>query len=56
MAQIDWNEFVVVETIDLFDDEELPAANNLGRPEAQPLAAQAGPGTFLKKIFIKFFK
>jgi len=45
MAQIDWNEFVVVETIDLFDDEELPAANNLARPEAQPLAVQAGPVT-----------
>jgi len=43
MAQIDWNEFVVVETIDLFDDEELPAASNFARPDAQPLAAQSGP-------------
>jgi len=43
MAQIDWNEFVVVETIDLFDDEELPNASNFARPDAQPLAAQSGP-------------
>jgi splicing factor 3A subunit 1 len=28
MAQIDWNDFVVVETIDLFDHEELPAPND----------------------------
>ena len=25
MAQIDWNDFIVVETIDLFENEELPA-------------------------------
>lgn len=25
MAQIDWNEFIIVETIDLFENEELPA-------------------------------
>ena len=33
MEQIDWNEFVVVETIDLFDNEDLPAPemqNELG--------------------------
>ena len=27
MAQIDWNEFVIVESIDLFENEDLPAPN-----------------------------
>lgn len=31
MAQIDWNDFVVVETIDLFDNEELPAPNDFSK-------------------------
>lgn len=36
MAQIDWNDFVVVETIDLFGDEELPAPANFQQQE-QPV-------------------
>jgi len=37
MAQIDWNEFVVVETINLFDNEDLPAPSTFIKPEAKPL-------------------
>ena len=33
MAQIDWNDFLVVETIDLFENEELPAPLYYDKPE-----------------------
>ena len=33
MAQIDWNDFIVVETIDLFENEELPAPLYFDKPE-----------------------
>jgi hypothetical protein len=44
LAQIDWNDFVVVETIDLFDNEDLPAPNAFARPEkvAGPEIPDAG--------------
>jgi splicing factor 3A subunit 1 len=37
MAQIEWNDFVIVETIDLFDDEELPAPSTFTKPEPKPI-------------------
>jgi len=33
MAQIDWNDFIVVETIDLFENEELPAPHYFDKHE-----------------------
>lgn len=33
MAQIDWNDFLVVETIDLFENEELPAPLYFDKPD-----------------------
>ena len=33
MAQVDWNDFVIVETIDLFDAEDLPAPTNFSEIE-----------------------
>ena len=31
MAQIDWNDFVIEEAIDLFDNDDLPAPNNFDK-------------------------
>mgnify|MGYP001951157743 CR=1 FL=1 len=49
MAQIDWNDFVVVETIDMFDNEDLPAPSNLNQPERV-----AGPEVDLCLNLLKF--
>lgn len=35
MAQIDWNDFIVVETIDLFENEELPAPLYFDKPDTK---------------------
>ena len=47
MAQIDWNDFVVVETIDLLDNEELPAPNNFSKKEKSEKQPNLGRFFFL---------
>lgn len=48
MAQIDWNDFIIVETIDLFENEELPA------PHAFDKNLDKKPKSKDKKFFILF--
>eukprot|EP01016_Furgasonia_blochmanni_P005765 TRINITY_DN12269_c0_g1_i15.p1 TRINITY_DN12269_c0_g1~~TRINITY_DN12269_c0_g1_i15.p1 ORF type:complete len:755 (+),score=132.50 TRINITY_DN12269_c0_g1_i15:33-2297(+) len=43
MAEIDWNDFVIVETIDLFENEDLPAPANFGIPP--PVGPGAQPSS-----------
>ena len=46
MAQIDWNDFVVVETIDLLDNEKLPAPNNFSKNDKADKQANLGKNFF----------
>lgn len=55
MAQIDWNEFVIVETIDLFDNEELPAPSTFNKPEVKSIGPEVETGRHFPCIFPLFY-
>jgi len=53
MAQIEWNDFVVVETITLLDNEELPAPATFTKPEVKPTVEHTGIPTQYLPSFLK---
>ena len=54
MAQIDWNDFVIVETIDLYDDDLVfPTQNLLQQQQAQQEANESQIGPNLKDDIYK---
>jgi len=44
MAQIDWNEFVIAETMNLFDDDELPTTFRPDVAQSDPISEQISTG------------